>query len=179
VRRKSNLEKLFMRTKEQHEKEKQMQAEAKKLEQKIKKEEKEEKNLRKLINAENQVQNQEIAEGEEALGDEPQKGGRRDRGSGVYLRSNRLIAPLPISEKMNKKLEDMLGQWKINGAELKPTAQVVKQYDELRREILHIFSLQKYIKKKQEEKESVAERIQEISSFQKICAPPAQHGSSA
>ena len=38
-----------MRTKDQHEKEKQLIAEMKKNEQKIKKEEKEEKNLRKLI----------------------------------------------------------------------------------------------------------------------------------
>jgi len=49
VKRKCNLEKLFMRTKDQHEKEKQLVAELKKLEQKIKKEEKEERNLRKLI----------------------------------------------------------------------------------------------------------------------------------
>ncbi len=51
VRRKCNLEKLFMRTKEQHEKERQLLQEAKKIEQKIKKEEKEEKQLRKLIHA--------------------------------------------------------------------------------------------------------------------------------
>lgn len=49
MKRKCNLEKLFMRTKDQHEKEKQLVAELKKLEQKIKKEEKEERNLRKLI----------------------------------------------------------------------------------------------------------------------------------
>jgi|688.fasta_scaffold301840_2 DNA methyltransferase 1-associated protein 1 len=49
VRRKNNLEKLFMRTKDQMEREKLMQIELKKLEQKIKKEEKEEKNLAKLI----------------------------------------------------------------------------------------------------------------------------------
>ena len=49
MKRKCNLEKLFMRTKEQHEKEKYMIAELKKLETTIKKQEKEEKNLRKLI----------------------------------------------------------------------------------------------------------------------------------
>ena len=49
VRRKYNLEKVFMRTKEQHEKEKHMVAGLKKIEQKIKKEEKEERNLAKLI----------------------------------------------------------------------------------------------------------------------------------
>lgn len=49
VRRKNNLEKLFMRTKDQMEREKLMQIELKKIEQKIKKEEKEERNLAKLI----------------------------------------------------------------------------------------------------------------------------------
>lgn len=49
MRRKNNLEKLFMRTKDQMEREKAMQLELKKIEQKIKKEEKEEKNLAKLI----------------------------------------------------------------------------------------------------------------------------------
>jgi hypothetical protein len=49
VKRKVNNEKLLMRTKEQHEKEKLLINELKKLDQKIKKEEKEEKNFRKLI----------------------------------------------------------------------------------------------------------------------------------
>ena len=49
VKRKCNMEKLFLRTKEQHEKEKVLIGELKKMEQRIKKEEKEEKNLRKLI----------------------------------------------------------------------------------------------------------------------------------
>ena len=49
VRRKENLAKVFMRTKEQIEREKYLQAELKKIDQKLKKEEKEEKNLAKLI----------------------------------------------------------------------------------------------------------------------------------
>ena len=49
VKRKINIEKLMMRTKEQHERERQLVGELKKLEQRIKKEEKEEKQFRKLI----------------------------------------------------------------------------------------------------------------------------------
>lgn len=73
----------------------------KKNEQKIKKEEKEEKNLRKLIYADtdfnqNRVKplvlpNEEFKDGEANMlvddGPHSSKGGRRDRGSGVYLRS--------------------------------------------------------------------------------------------
>ena len=48
VRRKNNLEKLFMRTKEQVEREKYLIQVLKKIDQKLKKEEKEEKTLAKL-----------------------------------------------------------------------------------------------------------------------------------
>ena len=85
-----------MRTKEQHEREKQMIAELKKLEQRIKKEEKEEKNFRKMIYDDQsftvppQVSNQALIEGDgqnSAAADEGAQGGRKDRGSGVFLRS--------------------------------------------------------------------------------------------
>jgi len=111
VRRKNNLEKLFFRTKDQQDKEKQLLQEMKKLEQKIKKEEKEEKNLRRLIYADTNftqppqmvttIQREQNGEAELReenevsqiiLDDGPQKGGRRDRGSGVYLRSQMLLA---------------------------------------------------------------------------------------
>lgn len=49
VRRKNNLEKIFMRTRDQIEREKYCLSELKKIEQKLKKEEKEEKNLAKFI----------------------------------------------------------------------------------------------------------------------------------
>jgi hypothetical protein len=85
-----------MRTREQHEREKQMVNELKKLEQRIKKEEKEEKNFRKLIYDDQsftippQVSNQTMVEGDgvnSAAADEGGQGGRKDRGSGVFLRS--------------------------------------------------------------------------------------------
>ena len=49
VRRKNNLEKIFMRTKDQIEREKYCLSELKKIDQKLKKEEKEERNLAKLL----------------------------------------------------------------------------------------------------------------------------------
>ena len=49
VRRKANIEKLFMRTKDQHEKEKLLTLDMRKNERNMKKEEKEEIFLRKLI----------------------------------------------------------------------------------------------------------------------------------
>ena len=98
VKRKINTEKLLMRTKEQHEREKLLVNELKKVEQRIKKEEKEEKSFRKLIYDDQsfaippQISNSSNPEGEVsglvlAGGDEGGQGARKDRGSGVFLRS--------------------------------------------------------------------------------------------
>ena len=176
VKRKCNLEKLFMRTKEQHEKEKYMIAELKKLETTIKKQEKEEKNLRKLIchdatwgmppvnvrsstaagggdvsfsmavaDASNQAAGSgpagaALASAGAGLAglsavdfggdDNPSnKGGRRDRGSGVYLRSQMLQTQLPTKkEHIQRKFEVVLKELKINPAELRPTERIVGMY---------------------------------------------------
>ena len=98
VRRKANLEKLFLRTKEQQDKEREFLEEAKKLEKKIKKEEKDFKNLERIIQSDNmdagrgqegEEENAEtgIAQTSRTSGG---RGGRRDRGSHVYLRSQKL-----------------------------------------------------------------------------------------
>ena len=70
-----------------------------------------------------------------------QKGGRRDRGSGVYLRSQILHAQLPISEKLQKKYEIVLKELKIDPSELMPTQRVVDLYHEFINEILKMFAL--------------------------------------
>ena len=71
VRRKNNLEKIFMRTKDQIEREKYCLSELKKIDQKLKKEEKEEKNLAKLIG-------KDIEECKIPIELEKQKAGRKD-----------------------------------------------------------------------------------------------------
>ena len=102
-----------MRTKEQHEKEKMLVSELKKMDQRIKKEEKEEKNFRKLIYDDSSFSipplvtnppfeanpsSNTLATAEANLNENAQ-GGRRDRGSGVYLRSQVLQAPLPTNKE--------------------------------------------------------------------------------
>lgn len=49
-----------------------------------------------------------VASGGEGPNTAGGRGGRRDRGSGVYLRSQRLNAPLPISERQTRKLDIVL-----------------------------------------------------------------------
>lgn len=96
VRRKNNLEKIFMRTKDQIEREKYCISELKKIEQKLKKEEKEEKNLAKLIG-------KDIEESKMPLDIEKHQKGRKDgqrHFQGVYLLSNRFQSKLPVSEEL-------------------------------------------------------------------------------
>lgn len=135
-----------MRTKEQHEKEKNLVTEIKKLDQRIKKEEKEERNFRKLIYDETsfaippQINNAQfeniggvvsgnLAAAEANLNESNIQGGRRDRGSGVYLRSQVLQAPLPTNkEHLQKKFEIILAEIDIDPLELPPTQKVSEFY---------------------------------------------------
>ena len=85
VRRKQNLEKIFTRTKEQLEKEKQLIANLKKIDSKIKKEEKEERNLARLVS--NDL-------------DEVKVPSQVRKVTGVMLLSNRFNTKLPVSESL-------------------------------------------------------------------------------
>ena len=95
-----------------------------------------------------------------------QKGGRRDRGSGVYLRSQVLHAQLPTKkEHLQKKFEIVLKELKIDPSELRPTQKVVDLYQELVNEVLKMFALENYIKKKKEEIGVIAEVQKEKQTF--------------
>lgn len=52
------------------------------------------------------------------------RGGRRDRGSGAYLRSQKLFMGLPVSEEENELIEKMLQEMEINKETLTPTERI-------------------------------------------------------
>lgn len=62
----------------------------------------------------------------------------------------------------------------ITPNKLYPTEQVLKVYDQLRKEILKMFCLQKHIKKKEEEKQLIQDRCNEINSIRKLLQVPPQ-----
>jgi hypothetical protein len=103
ARRKYNLEKLFMRTKEQVEKEKVLLASLKKIDSKIKKEEKEERNLARLV----------TNDFEEVRLPTSVKKTR-----GVMLLSNRFQTKLPVSEPLQMQISSALAGMKIKPTEL-------------------------------------------------------------
>eukprot|EP00357_Protocruzia_adherens_P012899 CAMPEP_0115019256 /NCGR_PEP_ID=MMETSP0216-20121206/29331_1 /TAXON_ID=223996 /ORGANISM="Protocruzia adherens, Strain Boccale" /LENGTH=463 /DNA_ID=CAMNT_0002390683 /DNA_START=30 /DNA_END=1421 /DNA_ORIENTATION=- len=181
--RKTHLERLMLRSKEQDDEEKQLLEEAKKLEQKIKKEEKEQKNLQRLLRDDpenmpsslskrkgqsNLYVNTSLARGTHGHSSSPVtspggRGGRRDRGSGAYLRSSRLKAKMPISDRMNQKLTFVLSELNIP-EDLLPTANVLNVYEKLKKECLTFLSLQKYNTKKEHEKRLLEEKLRELKT---------------
>ena len=54
---------------------------------------------------------------------------------------------------------------KLDPAELKPTQRVVEKYQELMNEILKMFALQNYIKKKKEDLNIINEVVKEKKAF--------------
>jgi len=192
VKRKANLEKIFQRTVDHQNTEKTFLEEAKKIDQRIKREEKEQKNLNKLMSkegiADNLGQNDQdtfstyrrqpfitkssglmkaapfavVNTGSDSPMHSPSgRGGRRDRGSGVYLRSQLMNAPLPIPEKAQKKLDTILEELGVP-KKLVPTEAVLRVYDNLRKEILALLSLEKHVQKKEKEQQNLKKKEAEL-----------------
>ncbi len=200
VKRKANLEKIFLRIAEHQSVEKQLLEDVKKIEQRIKREEKELKNLNKLMGKEEPTEGGEpdtftayrrstfltkaaqavkpqpfavVSAGEMSPGMSPTgRGGRRDRGSGVYLRSQLMNAPLPVPDKAQKKLDQVLKELGVP-EKLTPTAAVVKLYDQLRKEALTLLSLEKHIQKKSKEKQVLEAKWEEYQKRMKSVPPSA------
>jgi hypothetical protein len=165
VKRKYYLEKLYMRSKQQHEKEKQIVDYIKKLDQKLKKLDKEEKNLEKILNEDkggNILRKQEDTDAK--------KGDKKENFAGAYLRSQRMLAPIPVSEKVQQQMDIILNELEIVPTKLVPTEKTVEMYDEIRKEILKMLSLHKHIKKRKEEIANLTTRLKDLEDFSKIAS---------
>ena len=74
-----------------------------------------------------------------------------DNESFVYLRSQKMKYPLPISEKMQKKIEIILKE--INFPDkFVPTQRVEQAYDLLKNNLIKLIALKKHLDKRQKEK---------------------------
>lgn len=166
VRRKNNLEKLFMRTKDQVEREKYLIQALKKIDQKLKKEEKEERTLAKL-----KATDMEYMRLPQELEKVNAKSAKRDGArafSGVMLLSNRFQSKLPVSEQMQLQVNAALAGMKIDPGSMHASRAVLDAFDDLREELLVCFSLDKFIKDKQEEGEDVGEHISELEALKAV-----------
>jgi len=89
------------------------------------------------------------------------RGGRKDRGSGVYLRSEMFKTPLPMPEKTKKKLAQILKELNVP-ENLMPTLEIIKAYDNLRVEIIGLLNLEKIIKQKEKEIANLKSKLEPV-----------------
>jgi DNA methyltransferase 1-associated protein 1 len=172
--RKYHLEKFIMRSKEKNEEEKKIIEELRKLENIIRKEEKEQKNLETIMkldmkddedNNEEEEALQKISEGKKQTAANFKKNEKI-----AYLRSTLMHVPLPISGRMNKKLNLFLTELNVPPKPI-PTAENEQLYDMLREKVLKMFGLQKHLKKKEMEKEEM-ENKEKLLAMNAMAHPP-------
>jgi DNA methyltransferase 1-associated protein 1 len=153
MKRRACLERIISRTKEESQQEFELLKQAAELEKKAEKYERIENDLKNLSQNNKHIQNF-----EEYIQDHA-----RETDSFVYLRSLKLKHPLPIAEKVQKKVEILLRELNIP-EKLTPTARIEQSYDSLRNSLIILSSLKKHCDKKQREKEKLTQTLQELQS---------------
>jgi len=176
--RKQQFEKLYNRTKEQIEEEKMLIQEYKRIEQQLMRHQKQKKRVLQLSDtALNATPGTPVAAPEERRGrgrrkivampvkDEeyveeplsPQaapetptviKGVRKEKATGAYMRSNNILTPLQVSNKMMKRIDEFLIEVGI-GLRPMPTATICKVFNEIRQDIVALLDLQKHLSQKE------------------------------
>lgn len=157
--RKYQLEKYIIRGKEKTEEEKALNDDLKKIEFQIKKKEREQRNLKKMITfskePENPAKMQDIIE--EVENKQHNIFSQDDKC--VYLRGSIMHGGLPsLSSKLNKKIENVMKELSIPDKPM-PTKNIHALYDNLRKNIVKMFSLQINLKNREEEKKRLQEKL--------------------
>lgn len=107
-----------------------------------------------------QVDEQDLAEGtfEEYIKNKPFTGG-----SFSYLRSYKMNHPVPINEKIQKKVEVMIKEMGLPD-KLIPTERVEHAYDTLKNNLIIMLSLKKHLEKKEKEKKKLEHSLHDIQA---------------
>lgn len=158
--RKYQLEKYILRSKSKHLQEKQLEDQLKKLDVQIKRKEKEEANLKKLIEV--GIDKLDIPDVDKLIQSKELKQHSLFQYSEkcAYLRGSVMHGPFPnLSIKLNKKIEDVMGELSIPEKPM-PTKLIHAKYDQLRKSILKMFSLQIHLKNKEAEKKRLGDKIE-------------------
>lgn len=146
-KRKAQLEKYVLRTREQDEEEKQLSEEARKLDARIKKEEKEQRIYEKLMQRDSDI-------------DLPDWPNTKHEAKAPTLRSLYLKQP-QLQGRIQKKIDTILADLQIPERPY-PTPEIVQAYERLKKDILILQYLQKHTVKKENEKRTLTEKIQDL-----------------
>ena len=82
----------------------------------------------------------------------------------VYLRSQKMKHNLPVSEKIQERVNNYMNEFNINPQKLIPTAKVEIAYDNLRNNIILYTSLKKYLEKKDKEYNFLQSKFKEYQN---------------
>jgi DNA methyltransferase 1-associated protein 1 len=157
IKRRACLERIINKSTENQNIERELIEQAKEIQEKTDK-------LQKFDNFENkmvkQIEDQDNAEGtfEEYI-----KGKPFVNSSFCYLRSYKMNHPVPINEKIQKKIELMLKELNVNEQQI-PTERVENAYDILKNNLIIMISLKKHLEKKQKEKKKLEMSYQDIEN---------------
>jgi DNA methyltransferase 1-associated protein 1 len=181
MKRRACLEKIINRTTEENNQEMEILKQAEEVENKIQKLEKTENNLKNLatmemtgdLNYPGQTTQKQSQTFEDYI---EQHANSND--SYVYLRSQKLKHPLPISDKIQKKV-DLLLKELIIPDKLTPTVRVEQAYDILRNNLVILTSLRKHFDKKDKELERLNKTMFEVQNKITTNMPLPRGGASA
>jgi len=156
IARKKQYERLYHRTKEQVEEEKRLIVDYKRIEASIKKHQKEKKKTPKVDEKRKRKKKvddafEEIPEAEEveeAGEGAAAKGARIEKTAGPYVRSHTILTPLAVSNKVGKKVDDILLELGV-GLRPMPTKNVCHTFNELRQDIVTLLDMQKAVTQKE------------------------------
>jgi len=111
-----------------------------------KKKKKKQKNLEEPFEEENITGEEELEENMEAS--PAVKSFRKEKAVGPFLRSNTILTPLAVSNKVGKKVDDIIIELGV-GLRPMPTKAVCQSFNELRQDIVTLLDLQKHIAQKE------------------------------
>ena len=82
----------------------------------------------------------------------------------VFLRSQKIRHNLPVSEKIQERVNNYMNEFNLNPQKLIPTAKVEIAYDNLRNNIILFTSLKKFLEKKDKEYTFLQSKFKEYQS---------------
>jgi DNA methyltransferase 1-associated protein 1 len=154
MKRRAYLERTIVKTKEDTQQENDLLKQAEEIENKLEKLQKTENVEKNLLEEEPKVN----IDFEDFI-----KTNANKNDSFVYTRSQKLKFSLPVSEKLQKKVELFLKELSLP-EKLTPTARVEDSYDTLRNNLVILSSLKKHLEKKEKEAQALQAKLGEMQN---------------
>lgn len=153
MKRRACLERIINRSKEETSQENELMKQAEEIEIKIE----------KITKIEDTIKNFTEETKNTMTFEEYIKNNASENDSFVYLRSLKMKYALPVSDKIQKKVDLLIKELSIP-EKLTPTVKIEQNYDNLRNNLIILISLRKHYEKKEREKQKLSQTLIEMQS---------------